>query len=113
MRIPGQMSVAAGFALAANLAAQPSVSAASPLQAPNQPMASIQQSPPSAPGTPNSNAVRISGGVMAGQILSRVNPEYPADARANGVEGTVVLYVHVGKDGTVESAVPISGPDVF
>ena len=57
--------------------------------------------------------VRISGGVMAGQLISRVNPEYPAEARANGVEGAVVLHVTVGTDGSVESAVPLTGAEVL
>jgi protein TonB len=47
---------------------------------------------------------------MAGQRLTRVDPTYPDDARANGIEGAVVLHVIVGRDGLVESADPLSGP---
>ncbi len=57
--------------------------------------------------------VRISGGVMAGQVLNRVPPVYPAAARAQGLQGTVVLAATIGKDGTVKNLQAISGPDVF
>ena len=53
---------------------------------------------------------RISGGVMAGQILSRVNPVYPPEARAAGISGSVVLQARIGKDGVVQNLSAISGP---
>jgi protein TonB len=58
-------------------------------------------------------AVRISGGVMAGLILTKVQPAYPADAKAAGVSGAVVLHVIIGKDGTVENLQVISGPEML
>lgn len=58
-------------------------------------------------------AVRISGGVMAGQLVTKVQPAYPADAKAAGVSGMVVLHVIVGKDGTVENLQVISGPEML
>jgi len=58
-------------------------------------------------------AVRISGGVMAGQLVTKVPPAYPADAKAAGVSGMVVLHVIVGKDGTVENLQVISGPEML
>ena len=54
--------------------------------------------------------VRISNGVMAGLILNKVPPHYPAEARAAGVGGTVVLHAIIGKDGTIEKLTVISGP---
>lgn len=41
--------------------------------------------------------------VMAGQVISRVNPVYPPEAKANKdtVSGPVVLHVIIGKDGSV------------
>ena len=45
-----------------------------------------------------------------GQLLSRVDPVYPEDAKAEHVEGTVKLHVVIGADGSVESVAPIGGP---
>jgi TonB family protein len=56
---------------------------------------------------------RISGGVMAGQIISKVNPIYPPEARASGTSGTVVLHAIIGKDGTVQQLNVISGPPML
>lgn len=36
------------------------------------------------------------------EAVTKVAPEYPGDARASGVEGTVMLQALVGKDGTVK-----------
>lgn len=36
------------------------------------------------------------------ELIKRVNPQYPASAAAEGVEGTVSLIVTVGTDGNVE-----------
>jgi TonB family protein len=55
-------------------------------------------------------AARVSGGVMAGNVLSKVRPIYPPDAKAAGIQGTVVLHAIIGKDGNVESLQVISGP---
>lgn len=43
--------------------------------------------------------------------LDRVMPEYPASARANGVQGTVLVGVIIGEDGRVLQAVALRGPD--
>ncbi len=56
------------------------------------------------------DAARISGGVMAGNVLSKVNPTYPPDAKAAGISGSVVLHAIIGKDGTIEDLTVISGP---
>ena len=63
---------------------------------------------PGAAQTPR--VVRISGGVMAGQVLSKVNPEYPADARAAKLSGSVVLAATIDENGTVQDLKVISGP---
>jgi protein TonB len=54
---------------------------------------------------------RISSGVMAGQIVSKVNPVYPQEAKERGIQGAVVLHVIIGKDGTVQDLAVISGPE--
>jgi TonB family protein len=55
-------------------------------------------------------AVRVSAGVMAGSILSKVDPIYPEDARKAKIQGAVVLHVIIGKDGTITDLQVISGP---
>jgi len=47
----------------------------------------------------------IRGGVVNGKALSLPKPEYPAEARAAGVEGTVYVDVVIDESGTVVSAV--------
>ncbi|HZL26293.1 MAG TPA: TonB family protein [Acidobacteriaceae bacterium] len=66
--------------------------------------------PPSAPAK-LPGPVRVSGGVMAGLILTRVPPSYPADARKDGVEGQVVMHALIGKDGHIKDLTVISGPE--
>lgn len=62
---------------------------------------------PNASGTQApSGPVRISGGVMAGQLLRRVRPAYPD----TNVQGTVVLHAIIARDGTVQQLSVISGP---
>lgn len=57
--------------------------------------------------------MRVSGGVMAGEILTKVQPHYPADAKAQGVSGAVVMRAVIGKDGTIENLTVLSGPEVL
>ncbi len=54
---------------------------------------------------------RISGGLMAGNILTRVNPVYPQAAKDAKVQGAVRLKAIIGKDGAVRSLQVISGPE--
>lgn len=62
-------------------------------------MASGQQGP-----------VSVSGGVMASQILTKVTPVYPPDAKAAHISGTVLLHAIIAKDGAIASLQLISGP---
>lgn len=52
----------------------------------------------------------VSGGVLNGKALSLPQPEYPATAKAAGTAGVVVVRVTIDEQGTVISAVPVSGP---
>jgi TonB family protein len=56
------------------------------------------------------NAIAPLPAVAAGTLLYRVEPEYPKDARRQGIEGSVVLDVHIGGDGAVQNAQLVSGP---
>jgi protein TonB len=53
---------------------------------------------------------RISGGVIAGNIITKTTPVYPPIARAAHQGGTVVLHAIISKAGTIESLTVISGP---
>jgi TonB family protein len=52
----------------------------------------------------------ISGGVLNGKAISLPKPDYPADARAAGVDGVVVIQVTVDEQGNVAEARAVSGP---
>lgn len=102
MRIRRRLLLTVTLTFAAALSAQQS-----------GPVAHIQ-GPPPPPGQrsnlpPNSvDAVRVSGGVMAGQIIKRVPPDYPASLDA---EGAVVLHAIIDTDGKVMQLSVISGPE--
>ena len=48
--------------------------------------------------------------VVAGLLLNKSVPAYPAIAKAAGVEGTVVLQATISKTGTIENLRVVSGP---
>jgi TonB family protein len=50
----------------------------------------------------SANAFRVGNGVTPPTVLSRVDPRYPEEARAAGLDGTVVLQAVVKSDGTVD-----------
>ncbi len=52
----------------------------------------------------------ISGGVLNGKAISLPKPDYPADARAAGVDGVVVVQVTIDEQGNVAEARAVSGP---
>jgi TonB family protein len=47
---------------------------------------------------------------MAGEIVTKVAPVYPPEAKAARIQGTVVLHAIIGKDGKIESLHVLSGP---
>jgi len=61
--------------------------------------------PQAAPGS-----LKVGGGVMAGQIVSKVTPVYPQEAKDEKITGAVVLKAVIGKDGTIENLQVLSGP---
>jgi TonB family protein len=52
----------------------------------------------------------VSPGVMAGLLINRVPPAYPPEARAQGIQGTVMLRLLVNREGIVTALERISGP---
>jgi TonB family protein len=59
---------------------------------------------------PTGRPIRVSGGTIAGNLLSRPNPVYPAEARAKGIGGAVILHALISKAGMIENLTVISGP---
>ena len=57
--------------------------------------------------------VRISGGVMAGRILTRVLPVLPEEAKRQRVNGLVVMHAIIGKDGLIKNLRVIYGPELL
>jgi periplasmic protein TonB len=55
----------------------------------------------------------ISSGVMAGNLLSRTLPQYPAIPRAAHIQGVVVLQATISKAGLIENLRVISGPPML
>ena len=79
-----------------------------PVVARPQPMSGvIGPAPP--PGAALPRRIRVSQNAMNGLLASHVEPVYPAMEKIN-IEGSVVLNVIIGKDGTVQSAKVIKAP---
>lgn len=88
-------------------------------QDPTSPTATSPTPPAFVPGTSGasgrqiSHRIRVSGGVMQGLLLTKVDPIYPADARYANVTGTVVLATTIGTDGAVKEIKAVSGPSML
>jgi TonB family protein len=52
----------------------------------------------------------IEGDLMAKNLLKKVPPEYPADALAAKISGTVVFHAILATDGSVKDVQVVSGP---
>lgn len=57
--------------------------------------------------------VKLSGGVVAAQLISRVEPRYPSLALETRLSGTVVLHAMISRDGRIESLEVVSGSPFF
>ena len=55
-------------------------------------------------------AQRVSSGIMAGMLIRKILPDYPAVPRAMHLEGTVVLEATISRTGTIENLRVVSGP---
>ena len=53
--------------------------------------------------------VRVSSGVSAGNLIRRVQPNYPPLARQARIQGTVILQAEISKEGTIQNLQLISG----
>jgi hypothetical protein len=69
--------------------------------------------PPEGNVEKGSGVIRVSGAVAQGILLKRVDPVYPAVARAAHVTGSVVLHAIISKEGKVVEVMAVSGPDLL
>ncbi len=63
--------------------------------------------------TDTKGPVRVSSMVVSGLLILKTVPQYPAIAKAMGVQGTVVLEATISKSGTIENLHVASGPAVL
>lgn len=59
---------------------------------------------------PSPSRIRVSQGVEQGLLLSKVQPQYPPDAKGQGIQGVVLLSVTIDKEGNVANIQVVSGP---
>lgn len=52
----------------------------------------------------------VSPGEIAGNRIGGADPKYPAEAKKDKVQGTVILDAIIGKDGTIHKLTVLSGP---
>jgi periplasmic protein TonB len=64
----------------------------------------------SLPATSKPAEAQSGNSLVVGKPLVRVAPAYPFEAKQQRVEGTVKLHAVVGRDGTMQSVDPVSGP---
>jgi TonB family protein len=53
---------------------------------------------------------KVSAAVMAGQVINKVQPHYPEEAKKEKIQGAVLLKAIISKDGTIENLQVVSGP---
>jgi TonB family protein len=78
-----------------------------PAAAPAQPPAAPASNPSSSAGS--ERVLTLSEGLAEGNLLYRVEPDYPEEARRQGVQGPVALDLHISKDGLVQGVNLVSG----
>jgi TonB family protein len=56
---------------------------------------------------------RRGGAVQPAQLLSNINPSYPASAKVDGISGTVELHFKIGPTGDVHDIAVVKGPAIL
>jgi TonB family protein len=72
----------------------------------------IEANPPHQDGTPPQR-IRVGGNVQAANLILKVTPIYPSDAKAAHVQGVVRMNVEIGRDGHVTHIELVSGPPLL
>jgi protein TonB len=68
---------------------------------------------PQSQTNPNLDSQKATAEDLSLKVVHRVPPIYPPEAKANGIEGTVVVEVLVDKQGNVARAKIMSGPKIL
>ncbi len=61
-------------------------------------------------GSQAPDSLNVRASVMAGNVLTKVPPKYPEEAKKAGIQGTILLNAVISKDGAVENLTVTSGP---
>jgi periplasmic protein TonB len=59
------------------------------------------------------SSLNVSSGVMAGNLLTKTLPQYPAIPKAAHIQGIVVLQATISKSGSIQNLRVISGPPML
>jgi TonB family protein len=92
---------------------QPSDTQSSPSPAAPKPAGAQDEGTNETPPTPRvarPEKVRVSSGVVAGLLIKKVNPSYPADARAARIQGVVIFQAEISKTGDITNLELVEGP---
>jgi protein TonB len=54
--------------------------------------------------------IRVGGNVQAANLVKKVQPAYPAEAKSRHIQGTVRFTVIISKEGKISSLTLVSGP---
>lgn len=73
------------------------------------PLSDVLARPATVPELSGAKPVRISQGVIQGNLVHKVPPAYPTIAKITGTSGTVVLSARIAADGSVKDIRVISG----
>jgi TonB family protein len=65
---------------------------------------------PAAAPAANTKPIRVGGNVAESNLIRKVQPVYPASAKAAGVQGTVMIEAVILKDGTPSELTVLSSP---
>jgi len=80
-----------------------------PAESDDTPGAAVQR----ASSTEPADTVELSSAAAEDGLVHRVEPDYPDEARRQGIQGAVVLEVHIDGQGAVQEVKLISGPDLL
>jgi TonB family protein len=58
-------------------------------------------------------SIKVGGNAASENLVQKINPTYPAEAKANRIQGVVRFTVTIGKDGRVQNMTLVSGDPVL
>jgi TonB family protein len=63
--------------------------------------------------SPAPKKIRVGGNMQAANLIYKLTPKYPPEAKEARVQGTVTMAVTVGSDGKVKDVQLMTGPDLL